>query len=142
MKPEDTLDFHIRWAWLKISKMYNQEATQFGLTQSSGFILLNIDPKHGTPSTQLGPMMGMEPTSLSRILKNMKERGLICKVSDESDKRIQRICLTEQGKQMRTISRDTVVRFNQKVLDEISEEKFEHFKEVIQIIDKYTVKQL
>jgi DNA-binding MarR family transcriptional regulator len=142
MKPEDTLDFHIRWAWLKISKMYNHEAAQVGLTQSAGYILLNIDPKNVTPSTQLGPMMGMEPTSLSRSLKNLEERGWITRKKDVRDGRIQRIVLTEEGSRLRNISKATVVKFNQKVLDEITPEKFEHFKEVIQIIDKYTVKQL
>lgn len=142
MKPEDTLDFHIRWAWLKISKMYNHEAAQVGLTQSAGYILLNIDPKNGTPSTQLGPMMGMEPTSLSRSLKNLEERGWITRKKDVRDGRIQRIVLTEEGSRLRNVSKATVVKFNQKVLDEITPEKFEHFKEVIQIIDKYTVKQL
>ena len=138
MKPEETLDFHIRWAWLKIAKMYNQQAAQYGLTQSAGFILLNIDPKKGTPSTQLGPMMGMEPTSLSRTLKNMEAKGWIAREKDQIDGRIQRIMLTSEGKRLRNISKKTVVDFNEKLLEEVSAEKLEHFKEVIQIIDKHT----
>lgn len=138
MKPEETLDFHIRWAWLKIAKMYNQQAAQYGLTQSAGFILLNIDPKNGTPSTQLGPMMGMEPTSLSRTLKNMETKGWIAREKDSNDGRIQRIVLTQEGKRLRNISKSTVVDFNEKLLQEVSPEKLEVFKEIIQIIDKHT----
>ena len=44
---------------------------------ATGFTLLSIDPEKGTPSTALGPKMGMEATSLSRILKTMEEKGLI-----------------------------------------------------------------
>ncbi|GAB5539530.1 MAG: MarR family transcriptional regulator [Salibacteraceae bacterium] len=139
MKPEETIDFHIRWAWLKISKMYNQEAANHGLTQSTGYILLNVDPRSGTPSTQLGPMMGMEPTSLSRTLKSMEEKGWIEKLPDSDDRRITRICLTEEGKRLRGISRKTVVGFNQKLLDQIGEKRFQSFKEVIQIIDQKTM---
>lgn len=139
MKPEETLDFHIRWAWLKISKMYNQEASEHGLTQSSGFILLNIDPKCGTPATQLGPMMGMEPTSLSRTLKSMEEKGWIEKKQNDNDKRITRICLSAEGKRLRNISRKTVVGFNERVLNEIGQKRFNDFKEVIQIIDQQTM---
>ena len=36
-----------------------------------------IDPKKGTPSTSLGPKMGMEATSLSRTLKTMEIKNLI-----------------------------------------------------------------
>jgi len=116
MKPEETIDFHIRWAWLRIAKMYNQEATQHGMTQSIGFVLLNIDPKSGTPSTQLGPLMGMEPTSLSRTLKSMDERGLIEREQDDADKRVMRVKLTQEGKRLRNISRKTVVNFNDRLL--------------------------
>ena len=72
----------------------------------------------------------------------MEDRGWIRRQKDVRDGRIQRIVLTDEGRKLRNVSKDTVVKFNQKVLDEITPEKFEHFKEVIQIIDKYTVKQL
>lgn len=121
--------------------MYNQSAIEHGLTQSTGFILLNIDPKNGTPSTQLGPMMGMEPTSLSRTLKTMEDKGWVIRQTDQNDRRVARIVLTDEGKRLRNISRKTVVSFNEKILNKIPEEKFEHFKEVIQIIDQHTVKQ-
>ena len=140
MKSEETIDFHIRWAWLKISKMYNQEASKHGMTQSIGFILLNIDPRNGTPSTQLGPKMGMEPTSLSRTLKAMEEKGYIQRNQDENDRRIMRIFLTEDGKRMREVSKKSVVQFNEKILEQVSEEKFKSFIEVIQIIEQNTVK--
>jgi DNA-binding MarR family transcriptional regulator len=140
MKPEDTLDFHIRWAWLKIARMYNQEAAQYGITQTIGFVLLNIDPKEGTPSTQLGPMMGMESTSLSRTLRTMEERGWIERRQDDRDKRVMRVILTKEGERLRGVSRRTVVDFNQKVLSGIPKQKLEHFKEVIQVIDQHTMK--
>ena len=140
MKPEDTIDFHIRWAWLKIARMYNQEAARHGLTQSTGFVLLNIDPRNGTPSTQLGPLMGMESTSLSRTLKAMEDKGWIRRTSDEHDRRVSRIVLTGEGKRLRNISRKTVVAFNEKLIGEIPAEKLKHFREVIHIIDQHTVK--
>jgi DNA-binding MarR family transcriptional regulator len=142
MKPEETIDFHIRWAWLRIAKMYNQEAAQHGLTQTIGFVLLNIDPKEGTPSTQLGPMMGMEPTSLSRTLKTMGERGWIAKERDAVDKRIIRIKLTEEGKRLRGVSKRTVVEFNQRLLSHLSHQQVEDFKKVIQVIDYNTLKEV
>ena len=74
MKPEETFDFHIRWAWARISRMYNAQAANFGGTMSIGYVLLNID-REGTPSTKLGPKMGMESRSLTRTLKGMEEMG-------------------------------------------------------------------
>ena len=58
MKSESTFDFHIRWAWARISRLYNQQAAEYGGTMSIGYALLNID-REGMPSTKLGPKMGL-----------------------------------------------------------------------------------
>ena len=74
--PKQLVDFVVRHVWHRLSRMYNQKAAEHEITMSIGFILMSID-KEGTPSTALGPRMGMEPTSLSRTLKTMEERGFI-----------------------------------------------------------------
>ncbi len=107
-KAEDLLDFNLRHAWHKISRMYNQKAKEHGLTMSIGFILLIVD-KEGTPSTQLGPRMGMEPTSLSRTLKTMELKGLIYRKVDEVDKRKVLIFLTEYGVSVRREVKEVVL---------------------------------
>ncbi len=139
LKPEDTIDFQIRWAWHKITRMYNLEAGKYGLSMSIGQVLLNID-KDGTPSTKLGPKMGMEPRSLTRMLKSLEDKGYIYKEADKNDKRMVRIFLTEEGKKKRKISRSTVLQFNQFMRENISKTKMKHFFEVLEnmneLIDK------
>ena len=73
-----TLDSVIKNTWQAIARMYNEEASQYGASMALGYALLNID-KDGTPSTSLAPRLGMEPTSLTRTLKTMEEKGLIVK---------------------------------------------------------------
>jgi len=130
MKPEETIDFQVRWAWYKIMKMYNMEAGKYELSMSIGQLLLNID-KEGTPSTKLGPKMGMEPRSLTRTLKSLEDRGYIYKQSDKEDKRMVRIFLTEEGKKKRKMSRQTVLQFNNFMNENISKTKMKHFFEVL-----------
>jgi DNA-binding MarR family transcriptional regulator len=130
MKPEETIDFQVRWAWYKIMKMYNMEAGKYELSMSIGQLLLNID-KDGTPSTKLGPKMGMEPRSLTRTLKSLEDRGYIYKQSDKQDKRMVRIFLTDEGKKKRKMSRQTVLQFNNFMNENISKAKMKHFFEVL-----------
>lgn len=118
MKSEETIDFHIRWAWYNISRMYNIKAGEFGGSMAIGYTLLNID-KQGTPSTKLAPKMGMEPRSLTRMIKQLDESGLIKKQSDKNDKRLVKIFLTEKGKQVRSKARDVVISFNNEIQDQI-----------------------
>jgi DNA-binding MarR family transcriptional regulator len=101
---------------------------------SIGYVLLNIDPE-GTPSTKLGPKMGMEARSLTRTLKNMEAEGLIKRVSDSSDGRMSRVMLTAKGKQMRDLSKDTVIRFNEVVQAKIPAGQLQTFHNVMNKIN-------
>lgn len=133
-KPAILIDLGIRLTWTRIARMYNQKAAKKGFSMSVGFILLNIQ-KDGTPSTQLGPKMGMEPTSLSRTLKSMEEKGFIYRKADDKDKRVVRIFLTEKGLEYRTLSREVIFDFNRKILNEVSEEDLIIFLNVLRKVD-------
>ncbi len=133
-KPTILFDFYIRHVWHRVSRMYNQKAAEHDMTMSIGFILMNVD-KEGTPSTQLGPRMGMEPTSLSRTLKTMEDRGLILRKEDTADKRKVLIFLTEEGVEKRRMVRDFLFDFNQKLFSKIAPTKVRAFIEVMEKID-------
>ncbi len=131
-----TIDYALRATWQAVSKMYNEEAKNYGITMAIGFTLLSIDPKQGTPSTALGPKMGMESTSLSRILKNIEQRGFIQRKPNPNDGRGVLIHLTALGLEKRKESKDVVLRFNEVVKDNISEENLEGFFKTVDIINK------
>ena len=133
---EATIDYALRATWQAVARMYNEEAKNFDSTMAVGFTLLSIDPKTGTPSTSLGPKMGMEATSLSRILKSMEEKGLILRKPNPKDGRGVLIYLTDFGLEKRNDSKSTVLRFNEAVKQEVSEEKLSSFFEVTDIINK------
>lgn len=138
---ENYVDFYLRHAWHKVSRMYNQKAKAHGLTMSIGFILLIVD-KQGTPSTQLGPRMGMEPTSLSRTLKTMETKGYIYREIDKDDKRKVLIFLTKQGLELRKEVKKVVVEFNEKLLKSIPAKKLEAFFEIMEIVDDHVEDEL
>jgi len=133
---EKTIDYVLRTTWLAVQKMYNEEAAKFDATMAIALTLLSIDPVDGTPSTALGPKMGMEATSLSRILKNMEERGVIERRPNPQDGRGVLIHLTDFGREKREYSRERVLTFNETIRSQVSEEKMKHFYEVTEIINE------
>lgn len=139
MKPEDTIDFHIRWAWYNLSRMYNSEANAFGGSMAMGYALLSID-EEGTPSTKLAPKMGMEPRSLTRMIKALEENGYIEKNVDNDDKRLVKLFLTQKGKKKREIAKNVVLSFNERVHQVISDKDlkitFNVLSKVNEIIDE------
>lgn len=116
--------------------MYNEQAANHGSTMAMAFVLLSIHKENGTPSTALGPMMGMEPTSLSRILKSMEEKGAIYREKNPEDGRSVMIKLTDYGKKMREISKGHVYQFNDFIKSQILEKDLESFFRVTTTINK------
>jgi DNA-binding MarR family transcriptional regulator len=127
---DKTIDYILRATWMSVSKMYNEQASVKGSTMSTGFALISIDPETGTPSTALGPKMGMEATSLSRTLKIMENKGLIERRKNPEDGRSVLIHLTDFGIEMREFSKSVVKTFDQVVKNEIEPEKLDTFLEV------------
>ncbi|MBC7846092.1 MAG: MarR family transcriptional regulator [Flavobacterium sp.] len=133
---DKTIDYILRATWQAVARMYNEEASNYGATMATGFTLLSIDKDKGTPSTTLGPKMGMEATSLTRTLKSMEEKGLIIRKKNPFDGRGVLIYLTDFGKEKRELSKETVLKFNETVKQNVSAEKLEHFMEVSETINK------
>lgn len=132
---DKTIDYVLRTTWLAVNKMYNEEASKFDTTMATGFTLLSIDPEKGTPSTSLGPKMGMEATSLSRTLKMMEEKGLIERKPNPEDGRGVLIFLTEFGREKREYSRERVLTFNDKIKENVSTDELANFYKVAEIIN-------
>ena len=133
---EKTIDYILRATWQAVARMYNEEAAKYGASMAVGFTLLSIDKEGGTPSTTLGPKMGMEATSLTRTLKSMEEKGLIYRKPNPNDGRGVLIYLTEFGKEKRELSKNTVLKFNETVKQNVSHEKLQNFMEISEIINE------
>jgi len=135
MHKEESIDHYLRATWQAVSKMYNEQAVKHDSTMATAFVLLNIDFENGTPSTALGPLMGMEATSLSRILKNMEDKGIISRKKNPKDGRGVLIKLTDFGIEKREFAKEVVLRFNDVVKANVTNEQLKNFFEVMHIIN-------
>jgi DNA-binding MarR family transcriptional regulator len=135
MEPEDTIDYNIRKTWFNITKMYNRTATDYMASTSLAMIVLNIDMIDGTPSTQLGPNMGMESTSLSRSLNKLEKSGYITRKPDPKDKRKSIIHLTKSGLSGREVAKEIVLDFNNKVFSHFNKSEMDTFFNILKKIN-------
>ena len=142
MDKNKSIDHQLRATWQAVAKLYNERAAKHDSTMATAFVLLNIDYEKGTPSTALGPLMGMEPTSLSRILKTMEDKGAISREKNPNDGRSVIIKLTDFGKEMRKISRESVIIFNTIIKEHVSNEELEAFFKVTSTINKLNADKL
>ena len=124
------VDFVMRQGWKKIEKMYNNEASKYDITFSIGFTLISIDPEKGSSSTSIGPIMGLESNSISRILNSMENKNLINRRPNPNDGRGIIISLTKLGLSKREIVIQKIRHFKNLVKSRIEQSDLEAFYRV------------
>ena len=137
----DLTEYKLRSTWNSIKKMYNEEAKKFGDTYAIGFALLSIHPINGTPSTSIGPIMGMEANSFSRILKMMEKEKLIIRKTNPNDGRGVLIFLTKKGLKKREFTKEKVIKFNKLVNKNITKKNMDIFIKTTETIKKLASKE-
>lgn len=137
------LGFDLKVTWLAYSKLFTPLALRHDITVTMGFTLLNISTDKGTPATKIAPLLGMEPRSLTRLIKKMEIEGLVVRKPDPEDRRSVRIFLTEKGLEKKQIAKQNVEEFNRVISAEISNAElgqfFDTLEKLHQIIQKHKI---
>jgi len=138
MKQQETVDYFLKVVWQNVVNTYNQIASGFGITQSVGYVLINID-KEGTAVSQLAALLGVKATSLSRMLNNMEEVGLIYRETSAGDKRSVKVFLTDFGREKRLLARGVVISFNEYLNDNMTVKEKNDLIQTLQKLNKLTL---
>jgi DNA-binding MarR family transcriptional regulator len=139
MKHQETIDYFLKIVWQTVANRYNQLASEFGITQSIGYLLINIDDKEGTTVTEVAGLLGLKSTSLSRMLSNLEDMGLIYRESNKGDKRSVKIHLTDLGKEKRHLARVVVRKFNDYLDAHISDTEKALLTDTLKKINQLTI---
>lgn len=124
--------YNIRKSWLSIAKLYNEMTAQYGGTISMAFVLLALYEEEGVPVTKIAPRIGMEPNSLSRILKELESKEILERKKNHTDSRVVNIVLTEKGKELRKSALKSVFYLEKQTKKGITENDLIGFFNVIE----------
>jgi DNA-binding MarR family transcriptional regulator len=138
MKQPETVDYFLKVVWQNVSNVYNQIASGFGITQAVGYMLINID-KEGTAVSHLAALLAVKATSLSRMLNNMEELGLIYREASASDKRSVKVYLTDFGREKRKLAKEVVINFNDYLNENLSIQERNNLVKTLQKLNKLTL---
>lgn len=130
-KHTETVDSKLKTAWQVVSRMYNAEASLHDATIAMAHFLLNVDSHEGSYATDIAPALGMESTSLSRIIQSLEAKKYIQRVPDKGDGRRMKIVLTRSGKVQKELAKNTVRNFNHLLEIKIGKTRIEDFFRVI-----------
>ena len=139
VKSQETIDYFLKIVWQTVANRYNQLVTEFGITQSIGYLLINIDEQEGTTVSKAAALLGLKSTSLSRMLNQLEKTGLIYRGSNPGDKRSVKIYLTDLGKEKRHLARGVVKQFNNYLNGHINEAEKQYLINMLEKINQLTL---
>jgi DNA-binding MarR family transcriptional regulator len=87
----------IRRTARRVSQIYDRHLEPHGLTIGQFGVLAQIRTGDAPSIGELAARMVMDPTTLTRTIRPLQQRGLVALAPDAADRRTRRLALTEAG---------------------------------------------
>lgn len=73
---------------------------QYGLTPEQQLVLAAAADAEGSPVGEIGKKLRLDSATLSGILDRLAEKGLVAKRPDDQDKRVSRVFVSQQAREL------------------------------------------
>ena len=138
MADKESLQFHMNLGMLinsahrAMTKRFVQNAHESGLDQ--WMVLGPIWQSGDASQKELGDMCLKDKTSVTRIIDTLEQKNLVVRVPDQLDHRVNRVILTNAGKQLFYDVLPVMEKTREEVKKNIPDEDIEIFKNVLSSI--------
>jgi MarR family transcriptional regulator, organic hydroperoxide resistance regulator len=97
--------------------------SQIGVTTSQAYTLLALPARQSLTMNELSDAMGLASSTMTRMVEQLGTKELARREPDEDDRRLVRVALTPQGKEVRSTLRQLLDTFFNQALDRIPAEE-------------------
>jgi DNA-binding MarR family transcriptional regulator len=101
---DESLGYLVNQLAKKLAASFNGRLAEHGLTTTQWGVLACLWREDGLSQRDLSRRTGTDPATLTEMLKRMEARGLVRRVRDPENNRLQRVYITERD----TTLRDTL----------------------------------
>jgi DNA-binding MarR family transcriptional regulator len=119
---ETEMASRLRLAVTRLHRRLRQQSAG-GLTQSQGSALASVGQLGSPTLGELASRESVQPPSMTRIVAALEELGLVTRVVDPADRRVARVTLSDQGREVLQRSRSLKNAFLAEQLHRLSPEE-------------------
>jgi len=114
-----------------MTRKFQELLEPFGLTAFHWLVLCCLWEEDGLPTCSIGEKLQQVGGTITGVLDRMEERGLVHRERDIDDRRIWRIWLTKEGKQLETVLPPLAMELREQVLLGIPLQERERFSQLV-----------
>ena len=124
--PELLVDLTIHY-----NALIRSAASKVNLTASQAFHIISI-PHGGIPMSKLAQKLGLDASTLTRNIQKLEKLGLVNRIHDSYDKRIQKAILTKQGAKITEEIEELLFQMNNSITDKIDLDSQENMCDLLE----------
>lgn len=107
------LGYRLTRVEIHVHKLFTRRMAALALKPSEFSILVLIDTNPGIYLRQLGEALDISPSNLVPVVERLVQRGLVRRVPDPRDRRLQQLHLTAEGQTLQAQAESEVVKLEQ-----------------------------
>jgi len=119
-----------------VTQLYDKLLQPTGLKVTQYSMLANINQQQSVSISQLGDILLLDQTTITRNINVLKQNGYVNITKDPQDARTKVITLTEKGVEKLNEAAPIWEDIQERIINDIGLEKYEHFYETLKSIQK------
>lgn len=119
-----------------LDSIANIEFKQYDLAKGQYLYLVRIGENPGLIQEHLAEMVKVDRTTAARSVQKLEVKGLVNRLPDNSNKKIKRLFLSEQGKKIYPIIERENAYSNQIALESLTDEQSAELERLLNIVSR------
>lgn len=129
--PPNALGYRLKLLSQAIERRFQEVLDPFGLTPLQWGILCCLWQEDGLPTLQISKQLQQRSGNVTVALPLMEKQGYIQRQCDQSDRRILRVWLTPEGRQLKNVLPQQAQELDRQLFESLSEDERASFSEMI-----------
>ena len=126
-----SIDYKIKLLSQLLSRRFNEYLEHLKLTPFHWIVLCCLWEEDGLPTSSIGEKLKQVGGTLTGVIDRMEERGLVRRERNLQDRRVWRIWLTDDGKELETVLPPIVEEIRQEAMQGFSDGDRHQFSELL-----------
>lgn len=115
----------------QFSEAFGRKLEGSGITRIQWICMYYLSEHNGISQRELSNLMCVKDSSVGRLIDRLERDGIVVRNRSQKDRRVIKISLTETGKKLFEKLYPLGEEFNNKLMENISEEELETFEKVL-----------
>lgn len=134
------LDLELRLGYLihDVSRLrrtlFDKWLAPLGITRSQWWVLAFLSRNDGMPQTELALELDVGKVALGALIDRLEQGGFVRRVLDQNDRRVKRVVLTKQSKELLETLRERNSQFNKRILKGLAKTDLETTTETLRVM--------